>query len=237
MTTPLKKALFPRAEVSRWDTGLRFTDILFGFVIRELFLRLQNWGELAGYVRCQLIAGTVLVLGSWIGFRRSVNRSQYELKFFNLPLARFVLDQLMVVLYFRIATRTPDKVGTPAPSADDVVGATTEIVVLIFFLYAVWDLLGIWMASAKDRGGDPTKHKYPVIDEATKKPKEPLTPNRQDRAAFWITLAFLVVFGGLWTVADQADVGEGAAQVMFIAIGVLLLTYRFAKEVKTSLRS
>src|SRR5688500_15778712 len=93
----------PPAEPTKRDTGLRFTDILFGFVIRELFIRLQDWGELAWFVRWQLIAATALVLGSWIGFRRSLNRSDYELKFFNLPLLRFVLDQLMVILYFRIA--------------------------------------------------------------------------------------------------------------------------------------
>ena len=41
----LRKALAPPAEVSKVDTGLRFTDILFGFVIREIFLRLQNWSD------------------------------------------------------------------------------------------------------------------------------------------------------------------------------------------------
>ena len=45
------------------------------------------------------------MLGSWIGFRRSLNRTTYEVKFFNLPLFRFLMDQLMVILYFRIAVR------------------------------------------------------------------------------------------------------------------------------------
>src|SRR5438132_902411 len=103
----LRRVVSPPAEVSKVDTGLRFTDILFGFVIRELFLRLQNWATLPWFVRWQLIAGTALVLGSWIGFRRSLNRSSYELKFFNLPLLRFVLDQLMVILYFRVAVLAP----------------------------------------------------------------------------------------------------------------------------------
>ena len=70
------RAVFhPPADVSKADTGIRFTDILFGFVIKELFVRLQNWSQLDWFVRWQLIAGTALVLGSWIGFRRSLNRT------------------------------------------------------------------------------------------------------------------------------------------------------------------
>ena len=104
----LRIALSPPPEDEERDTGLRFTDILFGFVIRELFIRLQHWSQLAWFVRWQLIAATALVLGSWIGFRRSLNRPTYQLKFFNLPLVRFFVDQLMLILYFRIATLTPD---------------------------------------------------------------------------------------------------------------------------------
>jgi hypothetical protein len=60
----LRLVISPPAEVSKRDTGLRFTDILFGFVISQLFVRLQNWGLLDWYVRLQLITGTALVLGS-----------------------------------------------------------------------------------------------------------------------------------------------------------------------------
>src|SRR6266404_5018759 len=106
MNARFRVALHPVPEPERFDTSLRYTDILFGFVIRELFLRIKNWPQLSGDVHWHLIVGTTLVLGSWIGFRRSLNRSVYQVKFFNLPLFRFIMDQLMLILYFRIAVLT-----------------------------------------------------------------------------------------------------------------------------------
>jgi hypothetical protein len=94
----IRVALSPPAAFDRRDTGLRFTDILFGFVIREIFVRLQEWSELDAIVKWQLVASSMLVLGSWIGFRRSLNRSDYQPKFVNLPFLRFVIDQLMIIL-------------------------------------------------------------------------------------------------------------------------------------------
>ena len=38
MRERIRVLLCPPPEPGRVDTGLRFTDILFGFVIRELFL-------------------------------------------------------------------------------------------------------------------------------------------------------------------------------------------------------
>jgi len=60
-------------------------------------VRLSNWTQLSVAVRGHLIVGTILVLGSWIGFRRSLKRSRYQVKFFNLPFFLFLLDQLMLV--------------------------------------------------------------------------------------------------------------------------------------------
>ena len=142
------------------DIGLTFTIILFGFVIRELFVRIQNWNGLQVPVRWQLVAGTALVLGSWIGFSQSDNRSRYKLKFFNLPTMRWMLDQSMVILYFRIAVLTP---MVPAALSDfgGLANYTLRTLVLIFFLYALWDFFGIWMAAA-DTNGNP---KYPRIDD------------------------------------------------------------------------
>src|SRR5947207_7928440 len=80
--------LHPKPELVRLDTSLRYTDILFGFVIREIFLRLQYWHNLNLDAWLYLLVCLALVLGSWIGYRRSLNRSSYEVKFFNLPLFR-----------------------------------------------------------------------------------------------------------------------------------------------------
>jgi hypothetical protein len=233
----LGEALSPPASVSKFDTGLRFTDILFGFVIRELFLRLQNWGELDPFVRFQLIAGTALVLGSWIGFRRSLNRSTWEVKFFNLPFARFVLDQLMVILYFRIAVLTPTDPAKPVV-ADSVVSDTAETLFLIFALYALWDLLGIGMAVANERAwptdGQTGKWKYPKLDEEKKDRKQPVEQSTLDRKGLLITLAFLAPFAAFYWILDDRHFGQTGARNLFLAATVLLLAYRFIKEVKTS---
>src|SRR5262249_2621206 len=133
-------ALHPVPEVGRIDTSLRYTDILFGFVIRELFLRLQNWPNLTTAVQWHLIVGTTLVLGSWIGYRRSLNRLSYEVKFFNLPLVRFIVDQIMLVLYFRIAVLTKVD-GSDLPAASVLTTDTARLVVYVFILYVVWDFL------------------------------------------------------------------------------------------------
>jgi hypothetical protein len=229
----MKRIFFPPRTLSKLDTGLRFTDILFGFVIREIFLRLQEWGHLEWYVRCQLIAATVLVLGSWIGFRRSVNRSGFEVKFFNLPFFMFVLDQAMVFFYFRFATRTPSEPSKEAPPGPDTLADTTlDALLIIVALYFVWDLLGVAMTKAKDRMDPARPHKYPAIDQEKKvitdKPRDP---------EWWgvaITGGALVAAAVLWKYARGEAVDAVEAQVIFIVTAVVLLGYRWAKEIRTT---
>lgn len=218
----LRKALAPPAEVSTVDTGLRFTDILFGFVIRELFLRLQNWSDLPDFVRWQLVVGTALVLGSWIGFRRSLNRQSYEVKFFNLPFFKFSLDQLMVILYFRVAVLTDN----PYKSIDahDLAHQTLQVLLFVFILYLAWDFLGIVMAWVKEDG----RSKYPRVKDG-----EPdyATPNRKDWLAFAITLVFLALIGLLLILIDDECVGPTLSFVLGTAV---LVVYRFTKEIKNT---
>ena len=164
MTSRWQVVWHPVPEVGRIDTSLRYTDILFGFVILELFLRLQNWPELDTAVQWHLIVGTTLVLGSWIGYRRSLNRSSYEVKFFNLPLARFIVDQCMLVLYFRIAVLT-DLKEPNLLAASVLATATTRLAMYVFILYVVWDFLGIRMANTEDRTKKP---RYPAVKESEK---------------------------------------------------------------------
>jgi ABC-type xylose transport system permease subunit len=213
MKRMLRLSLSPPAEISKVDTGLRFTDILFGFVIRELFLRLQNWNVLDWFVRWQLIAATTLVLGSWIGFRRSLNRTTYEVKFFNLPLLRFLLDQGMVVLYFRIAVLTPTEPKTQAVSSASLVHKTTGTLAFIFLLYALWDVGNLFMAASS---------KYPL--------------STADWRGFGITLGAFVLVGLLWIETRNRDLDAHGAVVVFVVGTGLLLIYRWAKEVRSSLR-
>ncbi len=227
MSRVLRLAIHPVPELSVRDTSLRYTDILFGFVIRELFLRLQGWPGLEHAVRWQLVAGTVLVLGSWIGYRRSLNLSAFEVKFFNLPLGRFVVDQLMLILYFRIATLTPTD-GSAIPDRAALALHTARLIALVFVLYLIWDLLGIWMAAARrtdDNGRIRPRYPYVKGELITEEPA------RKDWIGLLVTASALVLLAAVWLSAPRAG-----ARWVFPGIILVLLAYRWAKETKTSCR-
>jgi hypothetical protein len=226
----MKFKLQPAPAPEKLDTGLRYTDILFGFVIKELFLRLQNWQNLDLSIRSHLIVGTTLVLGSWIGFRRSLNRSGYQLKFFNLPFFRFLADQLMLILYFRIAVLIPaPEAGTilisGAGAAANLARNTTKLVFYVFVLYAVWDLLGIWMIKAKIKTAEGVKPRYPVVNQTD----ATITYEEQpiNWEGIWITVSCLLLLGALWFFSDCV-----APFQMFLTTTVLLLVYRWLKDLR-----
>lgn len=227
MKVSYKNIFHPAPEVERADTALRYTDILFGFVTRELFIRLQNWALLDGTVRLHLIVGSILVLGSWIGFRRSLNRSGYQLKFFNLPLFRFLADQCMLILYFRVAVLTPAPNATNSgPAATELASDTFRLVIYVFILYLLWDILGIRMArtKTKDSGGN-EKPLYPAIKDST------MTDSVQasNWAGFFITLVGLALVSVLWLLSEYLG-----PNWLLLVTGVVLLLYRWAKEVRTT---
>lgn len=224
MTRLVWLALFPVPDVENRDTSLRYTDILFGFVIRELFLRLQKWPTLSPIVQWHLVAGTTLVLGSWIGYRRSLNRTTYQVKFFNLPLLKFVVDQLMLILYFRIAVLT--NVGEVAKDQSQLAEDTTWLIVWVFVLYVLWDLLGVWMALAKEPSRD-----------GTRKPRYPLVKNNvmteEQEPVRWtgrlITVIGLLFLTCLWIAQRTFN-----PQHVLIGVVLVLVAYRWAKDLRSS---
>jgi hypothetical protein len=233
--------LHPTPEVARLDTSLRYTDILFGFVIREIFLRLQYWQQLPRHVLMHLAVCAALVLGSWIGYRRSLNRSQYEVKFFNLPFFRFLLDQGMLIFYFQMAGSTSVDLGKPrmdlnaqppvAPDPLQLANGTIKLILLIFVFYLAWDFLGILMARTKD---SEQKFRYKPVD--TNNNIDTANAPEQDWIAPLITSAGFVLFAFLWLLLNQnCSLHLSPIPVLIIAI-VLLLFYRLAKETKTSFK-
>jgi hypothetical protein len=223
------KALFPPADVGKVDTSLRYTDILFGFVIKELFLRLQNWQQLDSPIKWHLVVGTTLVLGSWVGFRRSVHRAQYEVKFFNLPFFKFIADQLMLIIYFRVAVLTDTDLKKPMPPAADLAAHTVKLVTVVFALYLAWDVLGILMAKAKDiPGWKVWKYAKVVEQKATDQPADP------NWIGTVITLVCLAVSSVVSCKAESRSIGPTP---LFILATATLLVYRLAKEVRTSCRT
>jgi len=229
MIKTLELILHPVPQPEKGDTGLRFTDILFGFVLSELFIRLgnQDWTHPFDIVLLQLLVGTNLVLGSWLGFRLSLYRSSYQIKFFNLPLFRFLVDQLMLVLYFRIAILTPGPDSKKTlPPLPQLAETTVSLVVYVFVLYALWDLLGLWMAKAKIKTAHSTRTpRYPALKERK--------PTNQEQAVnwvgIWITIAALILFSGIWFFARSL----GPIRSLLCTF-VVLLAYRLCKEIRTS---
>jgi hypothetical protein len=212
----------PPPQVSHADNSLRFTDILFGFVIKELFVRLASLPD--GYVFAHLCSITALVLGSWIGYRLSLNRSQYEVKFFNLPLMKFTVDQGMLIYYFRLAVMTSTDSSQQHPSGASLLELNLQGVCVVFLLYALWDLLGIWMAKSKD---DHRPFRYPKIKNGSMSTE----PSLADWDALWITCEFLVVFVFMYLAGSRVPPLVG-----FWALAGFLVLYRFFKQLRTTLR-
>jgi hypothetical protein len=227
MNRRLYLLIHPEPEVGRIDTSLRYTDILFGFVIKELFVRLQNWSLIGSQVRLQLVVGTVLVLCSWIGFRRSLNRPLYEVKFFNLPLMMFVTDQLMLILYFRIAVMTTLD-GTVSASDVDPTARTLQLLFWVFVLYGIWDFFAIWMAYSKRWTGSISEPRYFAIEGGaiSKKSSIPNWPG------------FIITFAGGVLLYILLKLSCALTwDVQMIGSVVVLLAYRFVKEIRTSWRN
>lgn len=200
----------PAEPTGSRETGLTFTDILFGFVLMELFVRLAHTDSLPKFAFLQLITATLLVLGSWIGFRRSLTRPSYELKFVNLPLVTFVLDQAMVVLYFHVAILTPEPWSAKAPGP--LAHATIRALFAIFCLYLVWDAVGgIWMGLAS---------KYPKHKASWGGPL--------------ITVLALLGSAALFFIPNYSQMRGPQADLILAEAAALLFVYRFLKEIRTT---
>jgi hypothetical protein len=198
-------------------TGLTFTDVLFGFVIKELFTRLSDWRTLSSTTQAHLLTGTVLVLGSYIGFRKSVHRGNFQVYFVNLPLVRFIVDQAMVVLYFRFATATGSK-----PLPDSVLlRVDLNLLTWIFVLYVAWDLISWWMAESE----------YGLRDESfnVRQDASGNALKYEPRRAV-ITSSVLVAVTALRVINDQHAFKAASAVAIEVLAIVALVAYRMLKD-------
>ena len=99
----------------------------------------------------------------------------------------------------------------------------------MFFLYLLWDFLGIWTAKAR-QPGKPTLPLYPPIDEVTREP-QPDKEQTADWPGMGITGFFFVGFLAVWITAHCL-----IAHVVFTLDIVLLLVYRWVREIRTTWR-
>jgi hypothetical protein len=209
------------------DTSLRFTDVLFGFALREVVLRLVKWEQLNVASRIHLLLTTLVILGSYVGFRNSQKRGRFKLRFLNLATMRFVLDQAMVFLYFLLALYISlDKdpaTGQLSPSPAAALSRfDARVIVAIFALYFVWDLISHWMARCGRyfiSKGDPNA--------------EPTTSDLRLQAPMYrtvVTGAALAIACALMLVSEYAEPKGSAATWLIAAMAGLAVTYRLTKD-------
>lgn len=126
-------------HVDRSQIGIGFIDLLFALVVGFIFSTFINADEalidfdgMTWADGSHVAVAAILTLTSWLGYHASLNSPKFTIHFANLPLAIFVLDILMVVLYaLAVASRNafPD---SPAL-------AEALAVFVGFVLYATWD--------------------------------------------------------------------------------------------------
>jgi hypothetical protein len=197
------------------DTGLRFTDVLFGFALREAVTRLVAWSDLTTVARVHLVLAVLVILGSYIGFRNSQKRGKYQLRFFNLALVRFATDQTMVFLYFWLALYFQ---VSALPSGTAIFRFDARIVLTIFGLYLAWDLVSHLMAGSKRYYT--VKGSKPEEDEVMK----------VDTYRTVITIIGLIVAAGIWAIAEFVEPAGGAATWGIAGLALLVVVYRFFKD-------
>src|SRR5262249_49093770 len=119
----------------------------------------------------------------------------------------------------------------------DPSGLATGIVwllVLVFFLYLIWDLLGIWMAKSELDG----KPRYPDVRDNVTTDNRIIDDSKQqlpEKAGLTITFTgfvLLLILGML----KHCAVNSITPNRTFATTIVLLLGYRTAKETRTSWR-
>lgn len=167
-----------------------------------------------------------MILGSYIGFRNSQKRGKFKLRFFNLAVLRFVLDQSMVFLYFwlglYISLEQDSSGALEVPSATAFLRFDARVVLVVFLLYLSWDLVSQWMAHSG---------KY-FVDKA-----DPLsTPTRSDVRLEARTYRTLITLGAtacataILMISELAEPAGGAATAWIAALALLAVTYRVVKD-------
>jgi hypothetical protein len=104
--------------------------------------------------------------------------------------------------------------------------------VIIFILYALWDVGAMWMANAPLllKNGE---WKYPKVDANDNQTADKV---RTDWPGFLITVGALVVIAlTLWWF-PSTNLDSGTAVNLFIGLTALLLLYRFGKQIKSTFR-
>jgi hypothetical protein len=157
-----------------------------------------------------LAVATVVTLASWIGYHNSKNRPRFKIRFFNWPLAQFVIDILLVADYWLLATAAG---GGPSPPTARI---QAGLVFSAFALYVLWDIVSTLIGCQTD--------KYQaLLDEKDRWKKYDLV-----RSA--ITWTCAVITGLIWCVSVQASASPAAVYRADTALGIVVVGFRVLKD-------
>jgi hypothetical protein len=209
MTTKLRWHAGRPPKIDDRNTGVTFVDVLFALVVGKI-LDVSVSGELSTAAIGHLLVGAVLTITSWVGYHNSVNRAQYFLRFWNLPIFLFLIDILLVYVYWLIpVTTVQHQVDGNIPPPDAL--RVTGLVTIATLLYVAWDSIALWIRKS---------HKYP------RRPEAQDIPSRR-YASIVLFVLTLMVLALVWCKDPHTTTTVVAIDAILI---VLLIAYRTVKE-------
>jgi hypothetical protein len=196
------------AEADQRGVGLVFVDVLFAAVATKILEQSSHHG-LPFEGKTQLALATVLTITAWIAYHNSTNRAAYKMEYVNLPLVQFLMDLLLVYLYWLVASSAEQDALTRPTVVPEALTLAT-----VFLVFLGWDQVAL------------------AIRRSPRYPTMTLTDDRPRRRA--VTLAFFVVFMAfavLCTVVDPHDRYLVGTWDLVLAVG--LIAHRYIQHLVT----
>ncbi|MGA8725555.1 MAG: hypothetical protein WB565_10970 [Acidimicrobiales bacterium] len=128
--------------------GVDFIDILFGFVVAEIFAAFTTvqGNEYASWAN--LILALAIVVFSWLGYHKAKDAYSRTISFRDPSIIQFLIDVGVVALYLALVKQSEhaQAVARLAPHQPLSIRPQAITIIAIFGLYLIWDLLQIHLA-------------------------------------------------------------------------------------------
>lgn len=205
------KASFSRApREDRSLVGITFVDVLFALVVGRILNLALTWQTLPATGIAHLSVAFVLTVASWIGYHNSWNRPRYFIRFANWPLAQFLIDICLVVVYWFTAGYVDEARNSLGLESSAIPEA--NLVALSFGFYVLWDRVTFRMRKAG---------RYPRLAV------EYDAPERRKVTGLFALIVFLTMVYVTLLNPPATTFGIIAVDVWLV---ILLILYRVAKE-------
>ncbi len=192
--------------------GITFVDVLFALVVGRVLQPVAAGLEIPNAGKAQLLVAFTLTVTSWIGYHNSWNRPRYFIRFINLPLAQFLIDVALVIVYWLTATWVE---GFPLEDERSSALPEAALLTISFALYILWDHVGFRIRLSDRYFGTPLG-------------RDVLARRRVSQVFFLTTLLTTVLI----YLCSPSETGQVIAIDTWLVI--VLVGYRVAKEAVTS---